>query len=89
MFDSTGDAMTIPAIYRQFRHILCPVDFSEYSRTALRHAAVLARRNKVPAHESCLSTIRCLARRPLPPAAYDVQALTTRTTAELRRFAKT
>jgi nucleotide-binding universal stress UspA family protein len=85
MFDSTGDAMTIPAIYRQFRQILCPVDFSEYSRTALRHAAVLARRNK------CRLTI-LFVNDPLlgaaaAAAAYDVQALTTRTTAELRRFA--
>ena len=31
--------MRIPAINRQFRHILCPVDFSDYSRTALRYAS--------------------------------------------------
>ena len=82
--DSTGDAMTIPAIYRQFRHILCPVDFSEYSRTALRYAAALARRNK------CRLTV-LFVNDPLlgaaaAAAAYDVQALAARTDAELRRF---
>ena len=31
---------------RLFRTILCPVDFSEHSRHALRYAALLATRNR-------------------------------------------
>ena len=67
-----------------FRRILCPVDFSECSRTALRYARELARRG-----DGTLTVF--FANDPLlgaaaAAAAYDVRALTAQTDRELRRF---
>lgn len=67
-----------------FRRILCPVDFSECSRTALRYARELARRG-----DGTLTVF--FANDPLlgaaaAAAAYDVRALAAKTDKELRRF---
>lgn len=73
-----------PANARLFRHILCPVDFSEYSRAALRRAVALARKSKARL------TVLFVNDPLLGPAAaavgYDVKALDAKTHAELRRF---
>jgi nucleotide-binding universal stress UspA family protein len=68
----------------QFRHILCPVDFSEYSRTALRYAGVLAQRSK--GRLTVLFVNDPLLGSAAAAAAYDVSALEAKTRAELKRF---
>jgi len=68
---------------RRFERILCAVDFSEHSRTALRYAAALARRGG-----SHLSAI--FVNDPLlvaaAAAAYDRRALTSTTRRQLDEF---
>ena len=76
--------MTISAIERQFRHILCPVDFSSYSRTALRYASVLARRAN--GRLTVLFVNDPLLGAAAAAAAYDARALAATTDAELSRF---
>ena len=68
----------------QFRHILCPVDFSEYSRTALRYAAALARGGK--GRLTVLFVNDPLLGSAAAAAAYDVSSLEAKTDAELKRF---
>ena len=62
-----------------FRNILCPVDFSEHSRQALRYAALLASRN-----QGRLSAI--FVEDPLLAAASAGTTVPATTRAELRRF---
>ena len=68
-----------------FRHVLCPIDFSEYSRTALRYAFTLVRRNN--GRLTVLFVNDPLLGTAAAAAGYDVSALTAKTGAELRRFA--
>lgn len=65
-------------------HILCPVDFSEPSRNALRHAVVVARRRR--ARLTVLFVNDPLLAAAAAAAAYDVQKLTTTDEVELKRF---
>lgn len=69
----------------QFRHILCPVDFSEYSSIALRYAGVLAQRSK--GRLTVLFVNDPLLGSAAAAAAYNVDALEAKTRAELTRFA--
>jgi nucleotide-binding universal stress UspA family protein len=67
-----------------FRQILCPVDFSVHSRRALRYAAALAARAR--GKLTVLFVADPLLNAAVAAAAYDVNALSARTEAELRRF---
>jgi nucleotide-binding universal stress UspA family protein len=77
--------MTLPANKRLIRHILCPIDFSATSKTALRYAAVLAGRNS--ARLTVLFVNDPLLGAAAAAADYDVRDLAAKTDAELRRFA--
>jgi nucleotide-binding universal stress UspA family protein len=68
----------------RFRHILCPVDFSEYSRIALRHGGALAQQSK--SRLTVLFVNDPLLGSAAAAAAYDVSALEAKTRAELKRF---
>jgi nucleotide-binding universal stress UspA family protein len=68
----------------QFLRILCPVDFSEYSRTALRYGAALSRR--AGGRLTVLFVNDPLLGSAAAAAAYDVRALEAKTLAELKRF---
>ena len=73
-------------VERRFRTILCPVDFSEPARTALRYAATIARRSA--GHVTVL-----YVNDPLligaAAAVYHRTGLAQRTRAELLRFVRT
>lgn len=73
-------------VERRFRAILCPVDFSEPARTALRYAATIARRSA--GHVTVL-----YVNDPLligaAAAVYHRTGLAQRTRAELLRFVRT
>src|SRR5262245_36337202 len=74
----------MPTIATRFRHILCPVDFSEYSRAALRYASELAQRGS--GRLTVLFVNDPLIGTAAAAAGYDVKALNAKTEAELRRF---
>lgn len=65
-------------------HILCPIDFSEPSRTALRYAAALARRHN--ARLTVLFVNDPLLASAAAAAAYDVRKLAAKTDIELKGF---
>src|SRR5262245_7591231 len=67
-----------------FRHILCPVDFSRYSRTALRYASALAGHSRgqltvLTANDPMLAAAAAAA-------THDPWHLDDTTATELRRF---
>ena len=66
-----------------FRTIVCPVDFSEHSRQALRYAALLVARNKG-------RLVVVFVQHPMLAAAaavaYDEKTMMEKCRAELRRF---
>lgn len=68
----------------RFQHVLCPVDFSEYSRTALRYGAALSRRGQ--GRLTVLFVNDPLLGSAAAAAAYDVSALEAKTRGELKRF---
>jgi nucleotide-binding universal stress UspA family protein len=74
----------MPARVKQFGHVLCPVDFSDHSRCALRHASEVVRRGT--GRLTVLFVNDPLLGTAAAAAAYDVKALDAQTTAELRRF---
>ncbi len=69
-----------------FTHILCPVDFSRHSRSALRLAAGLARRSG--GGLTVLYVTHPLLTTAAAAAAYDIHRLNAQTEAELRRFVR-
>jgi nucleotide-binding universal stress UspA family protein len=74
----------MPSKAMQFRHVLCPVDFSEYSRTALRYAFALAgdsnsRLTVLFVNDPLLGTAAAAA-------GYDIKVLEAKTVAEIRTF---
>ncbi|OFW16734.1 MAG: hypothetical protein A3F69_01110 [Acidobacteria bacterium RIFCSPLOWO2_12_FULL_66_10] len=71
---------------RPFRSILCPVDFSEHSRAALRHAAAVAASGRGRVTALFVNDALLVA---AAAAAYDARLLATSTDAELRRFVTT
>lgn len=68
----------------RFQHVLCPVDFSEYSRTALRYGAALSRRGG--GRLTVIFVNDPLLGSAAAAAAYDVRALEAKTLGELKRF---
>ncbi len=76
--------MTQSAIRGPFRRILCPIDFSKHSRTAVRYAAELARRSK--GELTVLYANDPLLDAAAVAAAYDMKWLDAKTHGELRRF---
>jgi len=68
---------------RLFRHVLCPIDFSEHSRMALRYAAALARRSKGTLTVLFVNDPFLVA---AAAAAYNRNSLGAATRTELRRF---
>lgn len=76
--------MTTLATDRLVEHILCPVDFSDYARTALRYADALARWSQ--ARLTVLFVNDPLLGAAAAAAAYDVKKLAEKTDVELRRF---
>lgn len=73
-----------PTRGRRTRHVLCPVDFSEPSRRALRYAAAFAAH--VDASLSVLHVNDPLLSTAAAAAGYDEKRLRERTEKELRRF---
>lgn len=69
-----------------FRSILCPVDFSEHSRAALRRAAALAAAGRGRVTALFVNDPLLIA---AAAAAYDERLLATSTDSELRRFVTT
>jgi len=69
----------------RFERILCAVDFSEYSRTALRYAAVLARRRGSRLTVLFVNDPLLVA---AAAAAYDRRALADTTRHQLREFVR-
>lgn len=78
--------MTRRTPQRPFRSILCPVDFSEHSRAALRHAAALASRSRGRVTVLFVNDPLLIA---AAAAAYDARVLAASTDADLRRFVTT
>lgn len=68
---------------RRFRDILCPVDFSDDSRAALRYAAAIARRSGGHLTVMFVNDPLLVA---AAAAAYDRRLLVETTESELRRF---
>lgn len=66
-----------------FRTVLCPVDFSEHSRQALRHAALLVSRNDGRLIVIFVEGLMLVA---AAAVAFDEKALIEKGRAELRRF---
>lgn len=71
---------------RPFRSILCPVDFSEHSRAALRHAAALAASGRGRVTALFVNDPLLVA---AATAACDERLLSASTETELRRFVTT
>jgi nucleotide-binding universal stress UspA family protein len=73
----------MPSSVPQFQRVLCAVDFSEHSRTALRYAAAITRRSQ--GHLTVL-----FVNDPLlvaaAAAAYDTRALASTTRRQLQQF---
>ena len=78
--------MTKRTAPRTFRSILCPVDFSEHSREALRQAAAVAAPGRGRVTALFVNDPLLVA---AAAAAYDARALDASTDAELRRFVST
>lgn len=75
-----------PTAARGFKHILCPIDFSRHSRSALRYAGVLAERNAsrltvLTVNDPTLAAATAAATR-------DATHLTATTMSELRRLVR-
>lgn len=68
---------------RPFRSILCPVDFSEHSRAALRHAVALGASGRGRVTAVFVNDPLLVA---AAAAAYNERPLAGSTEAELRRF---
>ncbi len=66
-----------------FLSVLCPVDFSDHARVALRYAAAVARRGAVPVRVLFVNDPLLVA---AASAAYNVESLGAATEKELRRF---
>lgn len=66
-----------------FSSVLCPVDFSDHARVALRYAAAVARRGAVPVRVLFVNDPLLVA---AASAAYNVESLGAATAVELRRF---
>jgi nucleotide-binding universal stress UspA family protein len=67
-----------------FRHILCPIDFSRYSRTALRYASALA--EKADGQLTVLTANDPMLAAAAAAATHDPWHLDATTATELRRF---
>ncbi len=67
-----------------FRHILCPIDFSRHSRTALRYAAELAERRG--SRLTVLFVNDPLLDAAAAAAAYDTKRMAADTLIQMRRF---
>jgi nucleotide-binding universal stress UspA family protein len=67
-----------------YRAILCPVDYSRLSRSALRHGAAIAQASR--GRLTVLYVSDPLLNAAAAAAAYDRRALAQRSLAELRRF---
>lgn len=78
--------MTRHTLPGPFRSILCPVDFSEHARAALRHAAALAAAGRGRVTALFVNDPLLVA---AGEASYDARLLAASTEAELRRFVKT
>jgi nucleotide-binding universal stress UspA family protein len=74
-----------PALGRRDRHVLCPVDFSDASRRALRYALAFAARTR--AAVTVLYVNDPLLSSAAAAAGYDERRLNEQTMRELRRFA--
>jgi|GEM_PF-729416 len=66
-----------------FSSVLCPVDFSDHSRVALRFASALSRRAEVPLRVLFVNDPLLVA---AAAAAYNVESLGAATETELKRF---
>ena len=78
--------MTRRTLPRPYRSILCPVDFSEHSRAALRHAAGIAASGGGRLTVLFVSDALLVA---AAAAGYDARVLAEETAGELRRFVAT
>src|SRR5262245_3189754 len=72
-----------PAAWAGFRAILCPVDFSEHSRLALRYAAAIAGRSKAALTVAYVNDPLLIA---AAAAALHDRELAKKSASELKRF---
>lgn len=79
--------MSARSPHRRFTSVLCPIDFSEHSRIALRHAAQIAVRSG--GRLTVLFVNDPLLHAAAAAAAYDVHAMTEHTKRELASFVRT
>jgi len=73
----------MPSSVSQFQRVLCAVDFSEHSRTALRYAAAIARRSQGRLTVLFVNDPLLVA---AAAAAYDTRALASTTRRQLQQF---